>query len=265
MTLRKKTFFLSRGELQCVGATTLDEFRKGIEKDSALERRFQPVMVEPPDVGDTIKILEGLKAVYEEHHGVKYTGKAIESAVKLSDRYITSRHLPDKAIDIMDEAGARSRLMNVAPEPDLSGFESKLEEVVEAKQLAVTNQDFELAASKRDEERKIREAMRKAAEKWQKDADKRAVKVDEQDMAQVVSALTGIPVSQMSGNGNAHLAVMEEQLKKSVIGQDKAVEAVSRALRRSGSGLKDPKRPIASFIFLGPTGVGKTFLAKNTQ
>ena len=253
---------LSRGELQCVGATTLDEFRKGIEKDSALERRFQPVMVEPPDVADTIMILEGLKKVYEKHHNVKYTAKAIESAVKLSDRYITSRHLPDKAIDVMDEAGARSRLQSVPSEPDLSSFEKELEAVVEAKQLAVTNQDFELAASKRDEERKIREAMRKAADKWQQDADKFRAKVDEKDIVQVVSALTGIPASQMSGDGNAHLAVMEDELKKEVIGQDKAVEAVSRALRRSGSGLKDPKRPIASFIFLGPTGVGKTFLAK---
>ncbi|MBO7152999.1 MAG: ATP-dependent Clp protease ATP-binding subunit [Lentisphaeria bacterium] len=253
---------LSRGELQCVGATTLDEYRKGIEKDSALERRFQPVTVDPPGIADSILILNGLKRVYEEHHHVKYTSDALESAVKLSDRYITSRHLPDKAIDVMDEAGSRARLASGNRKLDLSRYDKQLSEVTAAKLQAVEEQNFELASKKRDEERKIKARIAKAEADWKKKIAANPTTVDAEDIALVISELTGIPVRQMSEQENAKLLNMQSVLQNRIIGQDKAVETVSRALRRSGSGLKDPKRPIASFIFLGPTGVGKTLLAK---
>ena len=253
---------LSRGELQCVGATTLDEYRKGIEKDSALERRFQPVMVDPPCIEDSIAILRGLSKVYEDHHHVEYTPDAIESAVRLSDRYITNRHLPDKAIDIMDEAGAKAHLNAGNDRIDLSKYEKQLAKVTADKLQAVEEQNFELASKKRDEERRIKSRIAKAKEDWQKKNENNRTVVDSPDIAVVISELTGIPVRQMSEQENAKLLNMQTVLSERIIGQEKAVETVSRALRRSGSGLKDPKRPIASFIFLGPTGVGKTLLAK---
>ncbi|MBR7119784.1 MAG: ATP-dependent Clp protease ATP-binding subunit [Lentisphaeria bacterium] len=253
---------LSRGELQCVGATTLDEYRKGIEKDSALERRFQPVMVEPPSVEDTIKILDGLKSTYEEYHKVSYTHDAIVSAVKLADRYITNRHLPDKAIDIIDEAGAKANLNSSGKGPDLTAHEKQLEQIISVKREAVNEQNFELAAAKLQEEKAIRKLMDDTVAKWKKMRAANIPEVNEEDVADIISSLTGIPVRRMTEEENSKLLNMAETLSGEVIGQSRAVEAVSKALRRSGSGLKDPMRPIASFIFLGPTGVGKTLLAK---
>ena len=253
---------LSRGELQCVGATTLDEYRKGIEKDSALERRFQPVMVEPPSVEDTIKILNGLKSTYEQYHKVSYTHDAIVSAVKLADRYITNRHLPDKAIDIIDEAGAKANLNSSGKGPDLTAHEKQLEQIISAKREAVNEQNFELAAAKLQEEKAIRKLMDDTVAKWKKMRAANIPEVNEEDIADIISSLTGIPVRRMTEEENSKLLNMAETLSGEVIGQSRAVEAVSKALRRSGSGLKDPMRPIASFIFLGPTGVGKTLLAK---
>ncbi|MBQ7396045.1 MAG: ATP-dependent Clp protease ATP-binding subunit [Lentisphaeria bacterium] len=253
---------LSRGELQCVGATTLDEYRKGIEKDSALERRFQPVMVEPPSVEDTIKILDGLKSTYEEYHKVSYTHDAIVSAVKLADRYITNRHLPDKAIDIIDEAGAKANLNSSGKGPDLTAHEKQLEQIISVKREAVNEQNFELAAAKLQEEKAIRKLMDDTVAKWKKMRAANIPEVNEEDIADIISSLTGIPVRRMTEEENSKLLNMAETLSGEVIGQSRAVEAVSKALRRSGSGLKDPMRPIASFIFLGPTGVGKTLLAK---
>ena len=253
---------LSRGELQCVGATTLDEYRKGIEKDSALERRFQPVMVEPPSVEDTIKILNGLKSTYEEYHKVSYTHDAIVSAVKLADRYITNRHLPDKAIDIIDEAGAKANLNSSGKGPDLTAHEKQLEQIISVKREAVNEQNFELAAAKLQEEKAIRKLMDDTVAKWKKMRAANIPEVNEEDIADIISSLTGIPVRRMTEEENSKLLNMAETLSGEVIGQSRAVEAVSKALRRSGSGLKDPMRPIASFIFLGPTGVGKTLLAK---
>ena len=253
---------LSRGELQCVGATTFDEYRKGIEKDSALERRFQPVTVEPPCVEETVQILNGLKKTYEEYHKVRYTKAAIESAARLSDRYITNRHLPDKAIDVMDEAGAKNSLSFAVERPDVSEYEEELEQLAADKQSAVEAQDFELAAAKRDEERKVKAALKKVLADYEKSKSQKYIPVDAEDIAEVISGLTGIPVRQMTESENSKFLNMAEIIGKEVIGQQAAVEAVCRALRRSGSGLKDPARPIASFIFLGPTGVGKTLLAK---
>ena len=253
---------LSRGELQCVGATTFDEYRKGIEKDSALERRFQPVTVDPPCVEETVQILNGLKKTYEEYHKVRYTKAAIESAARLSDRYITNRHLPDKAIDVMDEAGAKNSLSFAVERPDVSEYEDELEQLAADKQRAVEAQDFELAAAKRDEERNVKAALKKVLADYEKSKNQKYIPVDAEDIAEVISGLTGIPVRQMTESENSKFLNMAEIIGKEVIGQQAAVEAVCRALRRSGSGLKDPARPIASFIFLGPTGVGKTLLAK---
>lgn len=253
---------LSRGELQCVGATTFDEYRKGIEKDSALERRFQPVTVDPPGVEETIQILNGLKETYEKYHKVRYTKDAIDSAVRLSDRYITNRHLPDKAIDVMDEAGAKNSLSAVSERPDISEYEKKLSKLASAKQKAVAAQDFELAAGKRDEERKVKEELAAVLDEYEKSKNAQYTQVTAEDVAEVISGLTGIPVRKMTETENSKFLNMADSIGREVIGQPNAVEAVCRALRRSGSGLKDPSRPIASFIFLGPTGVGKTLLAK---
>lgn len=253
---------LSRGELQCVGATTFDEYRKGIEKDSALERRFQPVTVEPPCVEETIKILEGLKKTYEKYHKVRYTKDAVESAARLADRYITNRHLPDKAIDVLDEAGAKNSLSAVMERPDTSEYEKKLSKLADAKQRAVDAQNFELAAAKRDEERKVKAALADLLENYEKSKENIFTPVNAEDIAEVISGLTGIPVRQMTESENSKFLNMAEIIGREVVGQPEAVDAVCRALRRSGSGLKDPSRPIASFIFLGPTGVGKTLLAK---
>ena len=253
---------LSRGELQCVGATTLDEYRKGIEKDAALERRFQPVIVNPPSVEDSIKILHGLQETYEKHHHVKYLPGSLENAVKLADRYISGRFLPDKAIDIMDEAGSRARISQVIPPPDTGKLETRLTAAAEKKLKAVADQDFEAAAKFRDEERKIRKKLDDMILQWRSEKINSCTPVTPADIAVVVAKLTGVPVQQMEEGESAKLLRMESELKRSVIGQDTAVSAVSRALRRSRAELKNPSRPIGSFIFLGPTGVGKTLLAK---
>ena len=253
---------LSRGELQCVGATTFDEYRKGIEKDAALERRFQPVMVNPPCVEDSIKILEGLRETYEKHHHVRYADGALESAVKLADRYITGRFLPDKAIDVMDEAGARARIGNVITPPDLSEYNSRLEEAKNGKEQAIMDQKFEDAAKFRDLERSIKKEIDDLNAKWKKQCSKSFAEVTSADIASVVSKLTGVPLQQMAEGESERLLRMESELGRTVIGQSAAVGAISRALRRSRADLKNPARPIGSFIFLGPTGVGKTLLAK---
>ncbi len=253
---------LSRGELQCVGATTLDEYRKGIEKDSALERRFQPVLVEPPCIEDAIQILHGIKQVYEKHHGVRYSDRAIEAAVRLSDRYISGRFLPDKAIDVMDEAGAGVRIAHLPKAPDLAGIEAELEKLAAKKELAVSSQEFEKAAEFRNRERDLKRKLETAMDNWQMLCAENTPEISEQDVAEVMAKLSGIPVSRIESAESARLLKMEQELQKTVIGQNDAVRAVSRSLRRSRADLKDPARPIGSFIFLGPTGVGKTLLAK---
>ncbi len=253
---------LSRGELQCVGATTLDEYRKGIEKDAALERRFQPVMVNPPSIEDSIRILEGLKETYEKHHHVEYGPGALEACVRLSDRYISGRFLPDKAIDVMDEAGARARINSVVPPPDTASIESEIESAKANKEAAIVEQNFEAAAKWRDVERELRQRILDLQENWKRQCSEKRTPVTRADIAAVVAKLTGVPLQQMQEGESAKLLRMEEELRKTVIGQDAAVEVISRALRRSRADLKNPARPIGSFIFLGPTGVGKTLLAK---
>ena len=243
---------LARGEIQCIGATTLDEYRKYIEKDSALERRFQPVMVDPPTVEETVKILEGLKEKYEAHHGVRITEKAIEAAARLSDRYISDRYLPDKAIDVIDEACAMARLFKRKEKPIPEDLIKELTHTREAKIEAIRVQDFEKAARMRDREREILERIREMEK----------VEVTEEEVAEVVSKWTGIPLSRLEETEAEKLLRMEEELKKRVVGQDEAIKVLARAIRRSRSGLKDPRRPIGCFLFLGPTGVGKTELAK---
>ena len=253
---------LSRGELQCVGATTLDEYRKGIEKDAALERRFQSVMVKPPSVEDSCLILEGLRETYENHHHVHYAPGALEAAVKLSDRYISGRFLPDKAIDVMDEAGARARISGMIPAPDMAQLEDRLEDIRSNKEKAIEEQNFEDAAKWRDKERALNEKMEQMRLEWKKNCESRFSVITPDDIAVVIAKLTGIPVQKMAEGESARLLRMEEELKKSIVGQDEAVSVISRALRRSRAELKNPSRPIGSFIFLGPTGVGKTLLAK---
>ena len=253
---------LSRGELQCIGATTLSEYRKYIEKDSALDRRFQSVMVEAPSVDETIQILNGLRTKYEEHHKVVYTEKAIEASAKLSERYITGRYLPDKAIDVLDESGARARIDSLNRPPEVEDLAKKIEEVCAKKEESISKQHFEEAAKYRDKEKQLRAEREQMIENWKKTREETTITVDEDDMLQVVSGWTGIPLSRMEEKETEKLLKLEAELQEEVIGQNQATEVIAKALRRSRADLKDPRRPIGSFMFLGPTGVGKTHLAK---
>ncbi len=253
---------LARGEIQCIGATTLDEYRKYIEKDSALARRFQEVMVEPTNTQDTIEILKGLRERYEEHHRVQITDDAVRSAVELSERYITGRCLPDKAIDVIDESGARVRLKSMSKPPNLKEIDEEIEQLNRDKEEAVANQDFEKAASLRDQADKLKKKKQQIHKEWREKSRENGGVVDEEVIAEVVSKMTGIPLTRMTTEDSLRLMRMEDELHKRVVSQHEAIKAISKAVRRSRSGLQDPKRPTGAFIFAGPTGVGKTLLAK---
>ena len=253
---------LSRGDLQCIGATTLDEYRQYIEKDGALDRRFQKIMVDPTSVDETIQILKNIKHKYEEHHNIRYSDKALETAVRLSDRYITDRYLPDKAIDVMDEAGSRVHLSNIHVPKEILDLEGEVEKIRLSKNQVVKNQNFEEAARLRDLEKKHLSDLEIAKREWELKAQESVYEVNEETMADVVSMMTGIPVNKIAQSESEKLLLMEEALTKIIVGQTEAIVKLSKAIRRTRAGLKDPRRPIGSFIFLGPTGVGKTEMAK---
>jgi ATP-dependent Clp protease ATP-binding subunit ClpC len=253
---------LARGDIQCIGATTLDEYRKYIETDGALDRRFQKVMVEPPSYEETIQILNNIKFKYEEHHHVKYTNDAVESAVKLSNRYITDRHLPDKAIDVIDEAGSRVHMGNFEVPQDILDLEGEIEKVRLEKASVVKKQDYEEAARLRDNERNLQSDLEIAKREWEAKTRDIVHDVTEEDIATVVAMMTGIPVNRVAQTESEKLLKMEDALKAYIVGQDEAVTKLTKAIRRTRAGLKNPDRPIGSFIFLGPTGVGKTELCK---
>ncbi len=253
---------LARGEIQCIGATTLDEYRKHIEKDAALERRFQTIIVEPPSVDEAIQILKGLRDKYEAHHRVRYSDESLDAAVRLSERYISGRALPDKAVDILDEAGSRARLNAMVVPPDLKDLESEIESLRKEKEAYIKSQDFEKAAKMRDKERETRDQLEKIKTEWTKERDKATITIGYEEIAKVVSQWTKVPLIRLEKEESKKLLEMEEQMKRAVIGQDEPISAIARAIRRSRAGIKDPRRPIGSFIFLGPTGVGKTLLAQ---
>ena len=255
---------LARGDIQCIGATTLDEYRQNIEKDGALDRRFQKIVVDPSTPEETKNILANIKTYYEEHHNVRYSEEAVNLAVKLSDRYITDRFFPDKAIDVMDEAGARVHLSNIKVPPEILELEEKIEDVQEEKNQVVKSQRFEEAARLRDKEKTLQEELEQAKKEWEEKAETEIHDVTSENIAEVVAMMTGIPVDKISEPEQKKLLQMEDALKERVVGQDEAIEKLSKAIRRTRAGLKDPEKPIGSFIFLGPTGVGKTELAKVT-
>lgn len=252
----------SRGELQCIGATTLDEYRKYIEKDGALERRFQTILVDSPSVDDAIDILQGLKERFEAHHLVTYTEDAVVSAVRMADRYISDRHLPDKAIDVIDETGSRVRLGRLNPPEEIKTLELEIEDITRQKNAAANSQQFEEAAKLRDQERKLKEQVDEMRQEWEQKVRDEVVEVTEQDIAEVISSMTGIPAFRLAQEESEKLLRMGEKVKSRVVGQDEAVDIVCRSIRRTRAGLKDPNRPIGTFLFLGPTGVGKTYLAQ---
>ena len=253
---------LARGEFQCIGATTLDEYRKSIEKDGALERRFQKVLIEPTTPEQTLEILHNIKEMYEKHHGVNYTDEALKACVTLTERYISDRFFPDKAIDAMDEAGSRVHITKVDTPKEIEELEQRIAEAQENKFKAVQDQNFESAANYRDQQEKLKAELQEAKAKWEAELDKRRVTVNEGHIAEVVAMMTGVPVQRIAQSEGIRLLGMTDELKKQVIGQDEAIDKIARSIRRNRAGLRDPKRPIGSFMFLGPTGVGKTLLAK---
>ena len=253
---------LSRGELQCIGATTLDEYRKYIEKDGALERRFQTIVVDAPSVDETIEILKGLKDSYETHHKVSFLPEAIEAAARMADRYISDRHLPDKAIDVIDETGARVRLARLNPPEEIKEIEMAIGEITRKKDMAAENQQFEEAARLRDRERELKNELENMRQAWEVQVTDDVVEVTEEHIAEVISSMTGIPVFRLAQAESERLINMASELQKRVIGQEEAVSTVCRSIRRTRAGLKDPNRPIGTFLFLGPTGIGKTYLAQ---
>ena len=253
---------LARGDLQCIGASTLDEYRQYIEKDGALERRFQKVMVDPPSVEETIDILKNIKSKYEDFHQVEYSEEAIEACVKQSQRYVSDRYLPDKAIDVLDEAGARTHLKNLTVPKEIEDFEKQIEEVRKLKTQAVKNQQYEKAAEFRDKESKLIFDLEEAKLAWEEESKSLRFPVDEENISEVISMMTGIPVNKVAQNESKRLISMADDLKKAIIGQDEAIDKITKAIRRNRLGLKDPNKPIGTFIFLGPTGVGKTEMAK---
>ena len=253
---------LARGEFQCIGATTLDEYRKSIEKDGALERRFQKVLVEPTTPEQTLEILHNIKEMYEKHHGVNYTDEALRACVTLTDRYISDRFFPDKAIDAMDEAGSRVHITKVDTPKEIEDLEKRIAEAQENKFKAVQAQNFESAASYRDQQEKLKDELIEAKERWEQELDSRRVTVNEGHIAEVVAMMTGVPTQRIAQSEGIRLLGMTDELKKQVVGQDEAIDKIARSIRRNRAGLRDPKRPIGSFMFLGPTGVGKTLLAK---